>query len=99
MSLPVRTLSRNSKNVDFPVPVSTTRRMVYGARALFFDVLMIPFLSDCTSLESTVRTDAPKVIEAYLIAGASSSSSKGDSRLEEPYEPTTLHTTRGRHTQ
>ena len=42
---------------DFPTPVSPTRRMVYGVISLFFDVLMIPFLRDSTSLENMVRTD------------------------------------------
>ena len=41
----------SSKTEDFPTPVSPTRRMVYGV-AVFFNVLKIPFLRDCTSLES-----------------------------------------------
>ena len=36
--------------------------MVYVAFALFFDVLIIPFLRDSTSLKDTVRTDAPKAM-------------------------------------
>jgi len=48
----------NSKTDDFPTPVSPTRRMVYGLFAPFFDVLMIPFLRDPTSVENTVITDA-----------------------------------------
>ena len=48
----------NSRSEDFPVPVSPTRRMVYGPFSLFFDVLMIPFLRDSTSLGDIVRTDA-----------------------------------------
>ena len=36
--------------------------MVYGAFALFFEVLIIPFLRDSMSLEGTVITDAPKVM-------------------------------------
>ena len=48
----------SSKNEDFPTPVSPRRTTVYGAFALFFDVLMIPFLRDSTSLRGRVRTDA-----------------------------------------
>src|SRR5258706_11969601 len=55
MSLPERTLAMNSKAEDFPTPVSPTRRMVYDIFALFFDVLMIPFLRDSTSLEKMFR--------------------------------------------
>ena len=51
----MRTLAMNSNSEDFPVPVSPTRRMVYS---LFFDVLMIPFLRDSTSLGDIVRTYA-----------------------------------------
>ena len=40
---------------DFPTPGSPTRRIVYGAFVLFFDVLMVPFLRDSTSLGNTVR--------------------------------------------
>ena len=72
----------NSNSEDFPVPVSPTRRMVYGPTcSLFFDVLMIPFLRDSTSLENTVRTDALRagIVETYLIVGTSSSSSKSSS--------------------
>ena len=50
----------SSKTEDFPTPVSPTRRMVYGGVAVFFDVLMIPFLRDCTSLKNGVRADASK---------------------------------------
>lgn len=52
----------NSKTEDFPTPISPTRRMVYGAFALFFNVLTIPCLRDSTSLEDIVRTDAPKIL-------------------------------------
>ena len=49
----------NSNREDFPVPVSPTRRMVNGpACSLFFDVLMIPFLRDSTSLGDIVRGGA-----------------------------------------
>ena len=41
----------NSKTEDFPTPVSPTRRTVYGALALCFDILMVPFLRDSTSVE------------------------------------------------
>ena len=41
----------SSKTEDFPTPVSPTRRMVYGVFVLFFDVLIIPFLRDSTSLK------------------------------------------------
>ena len=47
----------NSNSEDFPVPVSPTRRMVYGPFSLFLDVLMIPFLRDSTSLGDIVRID------------------------------------------
>jgi len=46
----------NSKTDDFPTPVSPTRRIVYGAFALFFDVLTIVLLRDSTSLDNRVRT-------------------------------------------
>ena len=52
----------SSKTDDFPTPVSPTRRMVYGAFALFFDVLMIPFLRDSTSLENTVGSHGTKML-------------------------------------
>jgi len=61
MSLPAKTLARNSKTEDFPTPVSPTRRIVYGAFALFFDVLTIPLLRDSTSLDNRVRTIALKM--------------------------------------
>ena len=49
----------NSNSVDFPVPVSPTRGIVYGPTcSLFFDVLMIPFLRDSTSLGDIVRIGA-----------------------------------------
>ena len=41
----------NSKTEDFPTPVSPTRRIVYGAFALCFDVLIAPFLRDSTLVE------------------------------------------------
>ena len=41
----------SSKTEDFPTPVSPTRRMVYDAFVLFFDILITPFLRDSTSLE------------------------------------------------
>jgi len=66
MSFPIRVLAINSKTEDFPTPVSPTRRMVYGEFALFFDALMIPFLRDSTSLENTVRTDAPTACYVLL---------------------------------
>ena len=55
MSFPIRILAINSRTEDFPTPVSPTSRMVYGLFALFFDVLMIPFLRDSTSLENTIK--------------------------------------------
>ena len=51
----------NSKTEDFPTPVSPTIRMVYGAPTWFFETLMIPFLSDSTSLRNPSRNDAPNV--------------------------------------
>jgi len=41
----------SSKTEDFPTPVSPTRRMVYDAFFLFFDILITPFLRDSMSLE------------------------------------------------
>ena len=41
----------SSKTEDFPTPVSPTRRTVYGAFGLCFDVLMVPFSRDSTSLK------------------------------------------------
>ena len=41
--------------------------MVYGVFALFFDVLMIPFLRDFTSLEKPVRIFASKVGHYHLL--------------------------------
>jgi len=41
----------SSKTEDFPTPVSPTRRIVYGAFASFFDILITPFSRDSTSLE------------------------------------------------
>src|SRR5258706_5476800 len=70
MSSPIRTLAINSKTEDFPTPVSPTRRIVYGAFALFFDVLMIPFLRDSTSLENKIKHQyTNNVVETYLIVG------------------------------
>jgi hypothetical protein len=46
----------NSKNEDFPTPVSPTRRMVNRTFVSFFDVLMIPSLRASMLLENTVRT-------------------------------------------
>jgi hypothetical protein len=51
----------SSKSEDFPTPVSPRRRMVYGLFALFFEVLMIPFLRDSTLLGNLVRTNASKM--------------------------------------
>ena len=45
----------NFKTEDFPTPVSPTRRIVYGAFALFFNALMAPCLRDSMSLRDTVR--------------------------------------------
>ncbi len=73
----------NSKNEDFPTPVSPTRRIVYGACASFFDVLMKPFLRDSTSLEKYwVNSRTQYGMETYLIVEVlpSSSSSKTFSR-------------------
>src|SRR5258706_7923960 len=73
MSLPARTLAMNSKNEDFPTPVSPTRRMVYCLFALVFDVLMIPFLRDSTLLENAFSTSGTKGdIVSYLTLPSSS---------------------------
>jgi len=69
MSLPAKTFATSSKNEDFPTPVSPTRRMVYGAFALFFDVLMIPLLIDSTSLQYGQRYCVGDGVETYLIVG------------------------------
>ncbi len=51
--------------------------MVYGLFALFFDVLIIPFLRDSTSLEDTVIFDASEMsLWTYLIVGMLSSSER-----------------------
>ena len=44
----------SSKTEECPTPVSPTRKIVYGAFALFFDVMTTPFLTDFTLLEKTV---------------------------------------------
>ena len=62
----------NSNSEDFPVPVSPTRRMLYGALALFFDVLMTPFLRDFISLENTIRPEPMNVAQTYLMVGTPS---------------------------
>src|SRR5258706_11702943 len=60
----------SSKIEDFPTPVSPMRRMVYGAFALFAELLMIPFLRDSTSLANTVRNCASKgVVGTHLMVG------------------------------
>ncbi len=41
MSLPARTLAVRYKTKVFPTPVSPTRKIVYGAFALFFDVMIL----------------------------------------------------------
>jgi len=51
----------NSTSEDFPRPVPPTRRIVCGAFALFFAVLMIASLRDSMSL-NLVRTDASKML-------------------------------------
>jgi hypothetical protein len=48
---------------DFPTPVSPTRRIVYGAFVVLFDVWMIPCLRSTTLLENTIRTTT--VSEGY----------------------------------
>ena len=45
----------NFKSEDFPTPASPTRRMVYGAFALFFVVLTIPCLRKFTALRNMVQ--------------------------------------------
>ena len=56
----------NFKSEDFPAPVPPTRRIVYDAFALFFNVLTIPCLRKFTSLENTVRIDTPKMLLKLL---------------------------------
>ena len=57
----------SSKTEDFPTPVSPTRRMVYGVFALFFDVLIIPFLRDSTSLKKYGQDCINNVTVTYSI--------------------------------
>ena len=66
MPLPRRTLAINFKSEDFPGPVPPTRRMVYDAFALFFNVLTIPCKRKFSSLGNTVRIDPPKVLLKLL---------------------------------
>jgi hypothetical protein len=56
----------SSKSEDFPVPIPPTRMIVYTVSALFFDVLIIPFLRDSTSLGNTVKSDTSKM-SFYLL--------------------------------
>ena len=66
----------NSKTEDFPTPVSPTRRIVYGACASFFDVLMIALSRDSTSLANMIRIIALRMeVVPYLIVTELSSSS------------------------
>ena len=65
----------NSKNDDFPTPVSPTRRIVYGVFAGFVRVLMIPYMRDTNLLENQVRAIAPNVsFVTFFIARVLSSS-------------------------
>ena len=56
----------NFKNEVFPTPVSPTRRMVYGAFALFLGVLTIPCSRQFTPLRDTIRISTPKVLLELL---------------------------------
>ena len=56
----------NSKTEDFPTPVSPTRRIVYGAFALFFNVLMTPCLRDSMSLVDAVRDHNVQMLRNIL---------------------------------
>ena len=56
----------NFKSEVFPTPVSPTRRMVYGAFALFFAVLTIPYLRKFTRLRNTVRASTSKMFLELL---------------------------------
>ena len=66
MSFPRRTLAINFKSEDFPAPGSPTRRIVYAAFALFFNVLTIPCLREFTSLKNAIRMNTPKVLLKLL---------------------------------
>jgi hypothetical protein len=66
----------NSNSEDFPVPVSPTRRRVYGLFSMFLDVLIIPSLRDSTSLKCTVRPMPENMAGAHLMAGMAPSSSE-----------------------
>ena len=59
----------NSSAEDFPTPVSPTRRMVYDAFALVFDVLMIPCLRSSTLLEIQSALMHQRGRCNYLIVG------------------------------
>ena len=51
----------SSNTEDFPTPVSPTRRMVYDAFALLFDVLTIPCLRDSTSLSNMMSSTVLRI--------------------------------------
>ena len=56
----------NFKSEVFPTPVSPTRRMVYGAFALFFIVLTIPRSRKSMLLEHKVRISTSKMFLKLL---------------------------------
>ena len=56
MSLPAKTLAIKHKTEVFPTPVSPIRTIVYGAFALFFDMVTIPLSRDSMLLLKTIRT-------------------------------------------
>ena len=78
----------NSKSEVFPTPASPTRRMVCGS---LFDVLMIPFLRDSTSLEKDGQMDhVADVIGTYSRVSSLSSSKALSRGREEPLFKETL---------
>ena len=98
MSLSRRTFATSSTTEDLPTPVSPTSRIVQGAFVLFFDVSMIFFLRDSTSLENTVRPRCIKdVVVTYLVVEVLSVSCAptellgGTSSLEGPLESVDIH--------
>ena len=78
----------NSKIEDLPTPASPIRRMVCGS---LFEVLMIPFLRDSTSLEKDDQVDhVADVIGTYLRLSSLSSSKALPCGREEPSSKETL---------
>ena len=56
----------NRKSEDFPALIPPTRRMVYGAFALFFAVVTIPCLRKFTRLTNKVRASTSEMLLTLL---------------------------------